>query len=96
MPTPESRIRAPAERLFRAAGFRLVPIQPTSGNGLDEWPDLILVGTRGRVAWVEFKAPGERPREGQQFVLDLLRDMGHSVWVVDSSESAARVFRSLR
>ena len=49
--------------------------------------DRIWVTPRGRVVWVEFKAPGERPRGGQDRERVRLRRRGQLVYVIDDTDA---------
>lgn len=51
--------------------------------GLRGAPDQ-LVMINGRIAFVELKAPGVKPRASQLIELDLLRAHGQGVYVIDS------------
>lgn len=44
----------------------------------------------GRVVLIEFKAPGEKPRPGQDREIDRLRAAGVEVYVCDNSLAALR------
>jgi hypothetical protein len=48
-------------------------------------PDRILL-YKGRVLFVEFKAPGEEPRPAQLFIHKWLRENGFLVFVIDNRD----------
>lgn len=54
-------------------------------------PDRVCVFPGGRVAFVELKAPGEKPRPLQEKRLRQLRELGCQTCVVDSMEGAMAV-----
>lgn len=49
--------------------------------------DRIWVTPRGRVLWVEFKAPGERPRTGQDRERVRLRRRGQLAYTIDDRDN---------
>ena len=51
--------------------------------GLDGMPDRIVLLPKGRLAFVEVKAPGEKPRPLQLARHRLLRALGFKVYVLD-------------
>ena len=51
--------------------------------GFDGVPDRIVMFPRGKIAFVEVKAPGEKPRPLQRARHELLRKMGFRVYVLD-------------
>jgi hypothetical protein len=52
--------------------------------GLDGVPDRIVLLPMGRIAFVEVKAPGKKPRPLQLARHKLLRNLGFKVYVLDS------------
>jgi len=52
--------------------------------GLDGMPDRLVLLPKGKICFVEVKAPGKKPRPLQQVRLEMLRDLGFSVHVLDS------------
>lgn len=67
-------------RLAEAGALCLKFVSP----GFPGVPDRIVIGENGKVVFVEFKAPGQRPRRLQPAVHSMLRKMGHRVEVVDT------------
>lgn len=51
--------------------------------GFNGVPDRIAMFPGGRIAFVEVKAPGEKPRPLQRARHELLRKMGFRVYVLD-------------
>jgi phosphoglycolate phosphatase-like HAD superfamily hydrolase len=49
-------------------------------------PDRLVLLPQGRVAFVEVKAPGKKPRALQKARHGMLRDLGFKVYVLDSME----------
>jgi hypothetical protein len=58
-------------------------------------PDRVLFMPRGRLYWVETKAPGEEPRPGQAREFRRLAVRGHRVHVLDTIEKVDQFFRGL-
>ena len=54
--------------------------------GMNGMPDRIVLLPKDRMAFVEVKAPGERPRPLQMARHRLLRRLGFRVYVLDSVE----------
>jgi sulfur relay (sulfurtransferase) complex TusBCD TusD component (DsrE family) len=55
------------------------------------WPDRIFFFANGVTVFVEFKAPGEKPRAGQKEMIKRLKKLGFPVYVVDNLEQAKKV-----
>lgn len=54
--------------------------------GFDGMPDRIILLPDGKFAFVELKAPGEKPRPLQLARHRLLRKLGFKVYVIDGTE----------
>lgn len=54
--------------------------------GLDGMPDRLVLLPGGKLAFVEVKAPGLRPRPLQQARHGMLRRLGFKVFVLDNAE----------
>ena len=59
--------------------------------GFDGMPDRLVILPRGRMGFVEVKAPGERPRPRQAVRHRLLRRLGFKVNVLDCGEDMPRI-----
>ena len=55
--------------------------------GFDGMPDRLVILPKGRIAFVEVKAPGEEPRPLQTSRHRLLERLGVKVFVLDDPES---------
>lgn len=65
-----------------ARSYGIIAKKMDKGEG---WPDYMFIG-RGRVLFIEFKAPGERPSPAQVTMKHILEDNGITVFVVDNAE----------
>ena len=54
--------------------------------GMDGMPDRIILMPGGRIAFVEVKAPGKKPRPLQVCRHEQLRELGFEVFVLDRPE----------
>lgn len=63
--------------------------------GLDGMPDRLLLLPKGRIAFVEVKAPGMKPRPLQKVRLEMLRGLGFRVYVLDSTEMIGEILDDL-
>ncbi len=59
--------------------------------GFDGMPDRIVLLPGGRIAFVEVKAPGEKPRPLQLARHRMLRRLGFKVYVLDTIEKIGGV-----
>ena len=54
--------------------------------GLDGMPDRIVLMPGGRLAFVEVKAPGKKPRPLQEARHRILRELGFTVYTLDDKD----------
>ena len=59
-------------------------------------PDRIILMPEGRIAFVEVKAPGEKPRPLQLSRHRLLRRLGFKVYVLDALEDIAKIISEVK
>lgn len=59
-------------------------------------PDRIILMPEGRIAFVEVKAPGEKPRPLQQSRHRLLRRLGFKVYVLDALEDIEKIISEVK
>ena len=55
-------------------------------TGLAGIPDRLVLLPNGKCAFVELKAPGEKPRKLQQIRMKQLKKLGFKCYVVDGAE----------
>ena len=64
--------------------------------GFDGVPDRIVMFPGGKIAFVEVKAPGEKPRPLQRARHELLRRLGFKVFVLDNVEKIGGIIDEIR
>lgn len=84
----ESRIeRRLAVSVKKMGGMAVKFVSP----GLDGVPDRIVLLPGRKIAFVELKAPGKKPRPLQQKRMEQLKGLGFPVYVVDGVEQIGGV-----
>jgi hypothetical protein len=63
--------------------------------GLDGMPDRLVLLPKGRVAFVEVKAPGKKPRALQEARHGMLRRLGFRVYVLDSTNKIGEILHDI-
>lgn len=63
--------------------------------GFDGMPDRIVLMPNGKMAFVEVKAPGEKPRPLQRARHGMLKRLGFKVYVLDSVEQIERIIHEI-
>lgn len=64
--------------------------------GTDGMPDRIVLLPHGRMAFVELKAPGQKPRPLQESRHRLLRTLGYDVYVIDHIAAIPDVIEKIK
>ena len=64
--------------------------------GLDGMPDRLLLLPGGRMAFVEVKAPGEKPRPLQITRHRLLTKLGFKIYVLDDPEQITKILEDIQ
>jgi hypothetical protein len=64
--------------------------------GFDGMPDRIVLLPNSRIAFVEVKAPGQKPRPLQMARHKLLRNLGFSVFVLDDLEQIGGILDAVQ
>ena len=63
--------------------------------GFDGMPDRILLMPGGKIAFVEVKAPGKRPRPLQMARHKLLKGLGFSVFILDDASQIGGILDAI-
>ena len=63
--------------------------------GFDGVPDRLALLPGGRMAFVEIKAPGEKPRPHQLARHRMLRRLGFKVYVLDAAEQIEKIISEI-
>ena len=66
------------------------------GPGFDGMPDRLVLLPRGKIGFVEVKAPGKEPRPLQVARHGLLRRLGFKVYVLDNPEQIGGILDEIR
>lgn len=64
--------------------------------GTNGMPDRIVLMPGGNLAFVELKAPGEKPRPLQVYRHQQLRDLGFQVFVMDDFDQTQMIIDAIR
>lgn len=88
----EKRIEAKLVQMVRALGGIAPKFVPVNFNGA---PDRILLFPGGKMAFVELKALGKKPRPLQLVRHKQLKDLGFKVYVIDSIEQIQGILREI-
>ena len=64
--------------------------------GFDGMPDRLVLLPRGKIGFVEVKAPGKEPRPLQVARHGLLRRLGFKVYVLDAPEQIGGILYEIR
>ena len=64
--------------------------------GFDGMPDRLVLLPRGKIGFVEVKAPGKEPRPLQAARHGLLRRLGFKVYVLDNPEQIGGILDEIR
>ena len=67
-----------------------------ASTGLDGIPDRLVLMSKGRVAFVELKAPKQKPRKLQIVRIKKLKELGFSVYVLDTLEDIGGVIDDIQ
>ena len=59
-------------------------------------PDRVILMPKGQIAFVEVKAPGEKPRPLQLSRHKLLRRLGFKVYVLDALEDIEKIISEVK
>lgn len=65
-------------------------------EGMDGWPDRIIIWAAGRHFWVELKQPDGSLTAAQRVRLPMLRRMGETVFIPDTRREITELFEVLQ
>ena len=85
----EEKLRAES---LKRGGLALKFVSP----GLVGVPDRIVVLPKGRLGFVELKAPGEKPRKIQLRRMEQLRKLGFLVYVLDDKGKIGEILDDIQ
>ena len=63
--------------------------------GLDGMPDRLVLLPMGRIAFVEIKSPGKKPRPLQLARHEMLRKLGFKVFVLDDATDIEKILTEI-
>jgi len=63
--------------------------------GTNAVPDRIILVSLGRIAFVEVKAPGEKPRPLQVMRINQIRRLGFKVYVLDNKNQIEEIIKDI-
>ena len=64
--------------------------------GFDGMPDRFVLLPKGKIAFIEVKSPGERPRPLQESRHGMLRRLGFPVYVLDNETAIRRILDEIQ
>jgi len=67
-----------------------------ASTGLDGIPDRLVLMSKGKIAFVELKAPKQKPRKLQEVRIRKLKTMGFSVYVLDNVKDIGGVIDDIQ
>lgn len=65
-------------------------------GGRRGWPDRLIMLSKGKMFFIEFKRVGEKPRKLQYRIHDILRVMGYDVQIFDKFEEAVEYYKKFK
>ena len=67
-----------------------------ASTGLEGIPDRLVLMAKGKIAFVELKAPKQKPRKLQLVRIKKLKELGFSVYVLDTLEDIGGVIDDIQ
>lgn len=64
--------------------------------GFDGVPDRIVLMPKGKIGFVEVKAPGKKPRELQVKRIELLKKLGFKAYVLDDKKDTEVILNDIQ
>lgn len=90
MSTVEGKLSSKVAKWARDHGIYETKL--SSGQG---WPDRLFIFPNGRICFVEFKAPGKRPSERQQRIIDSLLRRKIATFVISDYDLIIEIFKEI-
>ena len=88
----EREIELPAVQFAVSRSIMCKKLMLSSERG---WPDRTFL-YRGKVMFIEFKAPGEKPDPLQMFTINNLRSQGFEVHICDNLDQAKIIIQEFK
>lgn len=85
----ENRLKKEVEKI---GGKALKLVSP----GMTGVPDRIVLLPKGRIIFVELKAPGKKRKKRQEYMCNLIEQLGFKVLVIDSIEGIMELIRGVQ
>lgn len=82
--TSEKALERKLVEEMKKMGFLAIKQNDVMHSGM---PDRLIVASGGRTVWVEVKSTGCRPTPLQESRIKRLRELGHTVFVVDGRDT---------
>ena len=76
----EKDIEQHYKKLVEKEGGLFIKFTSPQNSGV---PDRIVIMPGGKIYFVEFKAPGKKPRPLQQYIIEHIRKLGCEVKIID-------------
>lgn len=89
----EKTVESTFTSAVKAKGGLAVKFTSPGFNGM---PDRLVMFSGGRIAFVEVKAPGEKPRPLQLSRMKLLRRLGFKAFVLDDIEQIGGIIDAIQ
>lgn len=87
----EKEIERDVCKFAKSKGWLYYKFSSINNRGV---PDRIFIAPGGRIIFVEFKRPGNKPTSLQTFVHDTLKRQGCTVWIVDNVEDGKQLIEN--
>ena len=84
----ESSVENPVVRYAEDKGVTSIKLKCPGARGK---PDRLFLGEGGKIVFIEFKRPGEKPSKLQRWWHRHLRSLGFDVRVADSKEEGKEI-----
>lgn len=90
MSTSEKAIETYGAKVAKENGLWAIKLGMLGGRG---WPDHTILGSGGRIAFIEYKVPGGGFQPLQKLIHKRLRKLGFTVVVIDSKLGVNEFFK---